>query len=311
MQANSSDAEITLTAALDRFLNACRGRCLATRTLEYYAWELGRAVAWLTAAGAANLADVTPDLLRRYLAGLADRGLKSTSQHAAARALRAWLNFCERDGLLDVNPMRKVSMPKRAATLQPAVSLADVRKLLDACADAQDPLREEAIIRLLVDTGLRASELCALTVGDVAGDRVRVRHGKGGKERVVFLSPSTRRALAEYLSTRPGVAAGDALIISHETGGALTYEGLRQILARLGRRAGVDVHAHALRRTFAVESLRNGADLVRLARLMGHADLVMLQKHYLPLVEADLAAMHAGTSPAAHLDGDAGTGEGH
>jgi site-specific recombinase XerD len=192
-------------------------------------------------------------------------------------------------------------MPKMEHKLLTAVALADVRKLLDACEDSYDPLRDAAIIRLLADTGLRASELCALTVGDVTGRRIAVQHGKGDKARAVFIGDVTRRALAEYLSTRPGVGPGDALFVSLETGGALSYDSLKQVLGRLGHRAGVTVHAHALRRTFAVESLRAGCDLVTLARLMGHKDLVMLQNHYLPLLEADIEAAHDRTSPGDRL----------
>jgi site-specific recombinase XerD len=292
-----------LSTAVEAFLTDCRARRLAVRTTDFYAWQLGQALTWLAGQEVTALADFTADHFRRYLVSLQDRNLAAASQHAAARALRAFLNFCEREDLLTgANPARKVKMPQLDKHTLPAVALADVRKLLDACEDSYDPLRDVAIIRLLTDTGLRAAELCALTVGDVTGKRVQVRHGKGDKARVVFIGDATRRALDAYLSTRPGVGPGDALIVSLETGGALTYIGLRQILARLGKRAGVAVKAHALRRTFAVESLRAGADLIRLARLMGHTDLTQLQKHYLPLLEDDLAATHDRTGPGDRLD---------
>jgi integrase/recombinase XerD len=175
-----------------------------------------------------------------------------------------------------------------------------VRKLLEACEDAKDPLRDRAIVLVLVDTGIRASELCALRVGDLAGSRLFVRHGKGDKARPVFIGDVTRQALTDYLSRR---AAGknEPLFVSHETGGALQYIGLHEILQRLGKRAGVVVACHGLRRTFAVESLRAGCDLVRLAKLMGHSDLTMLERHYLPLLEDDLAAAHRATSPGDRL----------
>jgi len=292
-----------LSTAVDAFLADCRARRLAVRTYEFYEWQLGQARAWLAGHAVTTLADFSADHFRRYLVSLQERNLSAASQHAAARALRALLNFCEREDLLTgANPARKVKMPQLAKHTRPAVALADVRKLLDACEDSYDPLRDVAIIRLLADTGLRAAELCALTVGDVTGKRVQVRHGKGDKDRVVFIGAATRRALDAYLSTRPGVGPGAALLVSLETGGALTYDGLKQLLERLGKRAGVTVHAHALRRTFAVESLRAGCDLVTLARLMGHKDLVMLQTHYLPLLEDDLLAAHDRTGPGDRLD---------
>lgn len=290
-----------LEEAIECFLLDCKARRLAAKTLRFYRQQLAAAVTWLRENDVQDLADVTPAHVRGYVVSLQARGLTPASQHAAVRALKAFLNFCERDDLLRVNPARKLTMPRVPRVIKPSVSLADVGKLIAACAETRNPQRDEAIVRMLVDTGLRAAELCALTVGDLTGRRVRVRGGKGAKDRVVFVGEMTRRALEAYLATRPTLAAGDPLFVSSETGCALTYEGLKQLLERLGARAGVDVHAHALRRTFAVESLRNGADLVRLARLMGHADLVMLQKHYLPLLEDDLAECAAKTAPGDKL----------
>lgn len=83
--------------------------------------------------------------------------------------------------------------------------------------------------------------------------------------------------------------------------GPLTYEALKQLLRGLGERAGVPgVHAHALRRTFAVELLRAGCDLYRVARLLGHTDLQVVQQ-YLPLLHDDLAAAHRAGSPGDRL----------
>lgn len=292
----------TLRAALDGFMLDCDARGLAVKTVEFYRWQLERAVTWLEGQGVRTLGDVTAFHLRGYQVELQKRGLSASSVHAGARSLRAWLYWCEREDLLPgKNPARRVRMPKRPKKQLPAVSRADVSKLLAATEGSVDPLRDKAIILVLVDTGVRASELCGLTVGDLDGNRLMVRNGKGGKDRPTFIGECTKRAVGDYLATRSGAAPSEPLFASLDGGGALSYDGLKQLIERLGLRAGVQVHAHALRRTFAVESLRAGCDLVRLARMMGHADLVMLQSCYLPLLEDDLADAHRRTSPVDNL----------
>ena len=183
---------------------------------------------WLAEQGVTELASVTTDDLRRYLVHLRKSGIAAASQHAGARAVRAWLNWCEKmDMLPGKNPVAKLTMPKRPQTMRPAVSMDDVRKLLEACEDAKDPLRDRAIVLVLVDTGIRASELSALRVGDLAGSRLFVRHGKGDKARPVFIGDVTRQALADYLSGR-NAGKNEPLFVSHETGGALQYIGLHE-----------------------------------------------------------------------------------
>lgn len=308
-----------MTDALDAYLLDCTARNLAPVTVARYGRRCEAAIVFLAGRGVTTLEDLRAADLREYVVSLAKRGLRASTQGIIVRVLRSWLNWCEAQGYFTgKNPMRAVKMPKQACELKPAVSLRDVERLLDACEDARDPLRERAIILLLVDTGLRASELCGLTVGDLAGDRLLV-HGKGGKDRAVFIGDATRHALAEYLGTRPDAGDGDPLFIvavigklrrdaagqeipRNPKGDGFTYQVLRDVLRRLGARAGVNIHnAHAMRRTFAVESLRNGCDLVRLARLMGHSNLTMLERHYLPLLEDDLREAHKRTSPVDRL----------
>ena len=155
----------------------------------------------------------------------------------------------------------------------------------------QRATRDRAIIRVLVDTGIRASELCASRVGDLVGARLFVRHGKGDKARPVFIGDVTRRAVTGYLSQRDVGQERTFVRVARDRRRAARHRATRD-LQRLGKRAGVVVACHGLRRTFAVESLRAGCDLVRVARYMGHSDLTMLERHYLPLLEDDLAAAH-------------------
>jgi len=190
-------------------------------------------------------------------------------------------------------------MPQLPQDLLPPFSRAEARALLDAC----DEERDTALLLVLLDCGVRASELCALNVGDVdlVTGEVRVRRGKGSKDRVTFVGARTRKALLRYLATRPGTQPTAPLFVTLTTGTRLTYWGLRSLLERIGDRAGVDdCDAHRFRRTFAVESLRAGMPVMQLAAMMGHGSLPVLQR-YLRMLTADLQAAHAEHGPVDRL----------
>lgn len=289
-----------LRTALDAFLIDCRTRRLSKATLKFYQWELDRVVSWLEAKGVSTLEKITSTHLRSWLLELQGRDLSAGSQHASARSLKAWLNWCVREDLLTVSAMDKVRMPKRPREVLPAFSAADVGLLLAACRT----FRETALILTLLDSGLRAAELCALQVGDVdlTSGTVRVRQGKGAKDRTTYVSTNTRSALRIMLGERGQPVKSEPLFVSESNkksaaGNMLTTNGLGQILQDIGQRAGVeDCHAHVFRRTFAVFSLRAGCDLMRLARLLGHSDLQVVQR-YLPLAQTDLEEAHAQHNP--------------
>src|SRR5260370_17961721 len=135
------------------------------------------------------------------------------------------------------------------------------------------------MLAVLLDTGVRAAELCTLTLGDVTftpDDAYLLVHGKGRKQREVPLGRTSRRLLHAYIHrVRPTV--GEQHVFLAKGGGALTPNGLDQLLYRLRRRAGdghftgVRVSAHTFSHTYAVRSLEAGADIYKLSRLMGHS----------------------------------------
>lgn len=299
--------DVSLTAARDAFLAECQSR-LAPETIRFYRWGCASFIAWAHDQHIDDLPGVTAPLLREYILDLRTRGRKPATVRAAVRVVRSWFIFLEAEELLPgKNPMGRVKLPKLSKHILPAVPLADVQRLLEAAKQTPTPERDAAIILVLVDSGLRASELCGLAWGDVdlISGRVFIRAGKGDKDRYTFLGVLARGALATYRATVEHAGPRDAVFQragQHFAGGGLRYDGLKAILRRLGAAAGVvNCHAHALRRSFAVEMLRDGADLVRLARLMGHENLTMLTKHYLPLLTDDLADSHREHSPGDHL----------
>ena len=159
-------------------------------------------------------------------------------------------------------------------------------------------LRDMAIVLVLVDTGLRASELCALEWRDYNQEaaRLRVRHGKGDKERFVYLGAASQKALWRFLSSHK-LEHNDPLFPTRE-GTAINRMNLRNLLLVLARNAKVDhVHPHRFRHTFAVAFLRNGGNVFELQRILGHERLDTV-KIYMQLAQSDIATAQRKHSPA-------------
>jgi site-specific recombinase XerD len=232
--------------------------------------------------------------VRSYFAELGKSDLTAWSVHDYARVVRTWLRFLFADGIMATDVMAKVTMPRLAKLVLPAFTPAEVQDLLDACEGAFVPERETALVLFLLDTGVRAAELCALRVADVdtRTGAVTVKAGKGNKDRTAYIGHKARRALLRYFYTRPTAGKDEPLFPAHRTGDPLTPHGLLQVCRRLGKRAEVEgCHPHKFRRTAAIWSLRAGMDLIRLAAMMGHEDLKTL-RGYLKLVESDLQTAH-------------------
>jgi site-specific recombinase XerD len=284
----------TKTEAYESFMLDAKARRCTIRTLEHYKHRLGAFIRFLDDQKINNLSEISSSHIRSHLIALQDRGLTSHSQHAAARAIRAWLNFCVTEGLLTDSPMKRVKMPKLAVVKKPYLSTEDVQKLLHHASD-----REAAIALSLIDTGLRATEFVSLNGSDidVINGTIRVRSGKGNKDRIAFLGNKSRRQLMKFWRKTGRPEDKAPLWVSEKTGKRLTISGLRQILVKLGRRAGVvNSTPHTLRRTFATWAWQGGMDLKSLQHLMGHSDLTVI-KAYLGINDEDLRNAHEKHGP--------------
>jgi site-specific recombinase XerD len=250
---------------------------------------------WLEERGVVDPVGIKPDHIRAFLLEKEQAGRAPLTVHHHAACIKAWCNFLVSEDLLAASPMRKVKMPKVDQTILPAFSPDDVRKLLGATKDRRDT----AIVLCLLDTGCRASEFMALDVADVdlKTGVVRIRLGKGRKDRIAFLGVKARLALTKYLMERGPAGVSEPLWLLKSSGRErtetrLTKNGLRFLLDRLSQRAAVEhCHPHTFRRTFALWSLRAGMNIYALQQIMGHGDLTMLRR-YLALVEQDLQDAH-------------------
>lgn len=211
--------------------------------------------------------------------------------------LRAFFNWLVAEELLAESPMEKLAPPVlRADQVQPFTKQ-QVEVLLQRAQRTKYPRRDEAIVRFLLDTGVRASELCDLKMRDI--DLIEGQAtvlGKGNKKRMVCFGRRTTRALRAYLRDENRMP-DEPLFISERgsTGGAkFTRFGLRQLIERLGEGANLQVgrcSPHVFRHTFAIEFLRNGGNVFTLKQILGHAGL-QITTRYVALAQADIVPLN-------------------
>jgi integrase/recombinase XerC len=313
---------------LDAFLEfLALNRNLSAHTVRAYAADLGQLLDHLAAASGVARADLAArDLDRPAIRGfLSELHRAGASRSTAARklaAVRAFLRYLRREGVIEDDPGSLVPTPKRDVRMPAHLSESEMEALLDA-AVADTPLgrRDRAILELFYASGLRLSEVAGLDLDHVnlSAEMVRVR-GKGGKERIVPFNASTEKAVRRYLGDRELLVRGrerpdgperrsrrsSPLFVNYR-GGRLTARSIdrivRRYVAKSSARTGIS--PHALRHSFATHLLQRGADLRAIQELLGHARLSTTQR-YTHVNAAQLVDVYRKAHPRAGGVGRAG-----
>jgi integrase/recombinase XerC len=291
--------------ALDALDADLRRRALADRTRRAYAIDAGQLAEWATSRELAP-SDIGTRELRRYAAGLSERGQAAASVARKLAALRALFRVQVEVGARGDNPAELIGAPKQPQRLPQVLKPAEVAALLDRIpASTPLELRDRAMFELAYASGLRAEELVSLEVGAVDFDSELVRvEGKGGRTRLVPAGEHALRALEIYLSRgRPAlVDDGQQALFLSKSGHRLSTSDIRRRLAVWARQAGVPplagVHPHALRHSFATHLLEGGADLRAIQELLGHANISTTQV-YTRVESARLRSAYARAHPRA------------
>jgi integrase/recombinase XerD len=262
--------QITLSQAIDGYTIAANARRLSAHTLADYSTTFRKLAQYLKTD---PLASITTYQVRRFLAAQRDISKMGPFTEADIRAMLS-------------------SLDKSKAYSRPGKR--------ECNHSLGSSVRNRAILLVLVDTGLCASELCELRIKDVdLNNRRLIILGKGSKERIIPFSAVTSQAIWRYQATRPKDSTNDFLFVTPE-GQPLDRVGLGKLILRIGERAGVtNAHSHRFRHTFAINLLRNGGNAYALQMMLGHLIMEMVRR-YLALAQADVEAAHRRASPVAN-----------
>ena len=264
------------------FARHLRAEGKAVRTAVIYGQAVTFYSRWLIEQGReATVAELNRAAVREWLAQLAERQELSTVR-TRYKGLHRFCSWLVDEGEIEANPLVGLEPPVAQAKPVPVLSDDDLARILKACAgkDFRDR-RDEAVIRVLLDCGIRVSELCGLTVEAVDLDReMALVTGKGNKVRPVYFGARTARALDRYKRerSRQRHAHLESFFLSQR--GALTPDGVRELINVRGALAGVpDLHPHRFRHTFAHDFLINGGQERDLKRLAGWSSDAMLERY--------------------------------
>ncbi len=276
---------------IDSFLNYLTvEKGFSNNTIEAYHNDLNQLVAF--AGLEANKRSVMPswnnfrreDILS-YLLDLKERNYAVTTVARKIAAVKSFFAFLIAEGNIINNPMENITSPKVGKSLPDAISISQVRQLIDQPTKSSTPeaQRDRAMLELLYASGMRVSELVSLNLNDIdiRGGSVRC-FGKGNKERLVPIYQQAAKAVQEYITqVRPHLVHSNveqALFVNLR-GDRLTRQGLWQILKAYAKSAGLSkqVTPHTLRHSFATHMLSGGADLRSVQELLGHANISTTQ----------------------------------
>jgi tyrosine recombinase XerC len=304
---------------IDGFLESLRyDRNYSPETLRAYASDLAQFDAFLVQERSGGEIRLDHLSLRKYLAVLKAAGYHKSTIARKLACLRSFFAYVQRRGLLDHNPAKLLRTPRQERRLPDFLDEGETAALLRAPAPTTlAGRRDRAILETLYSTGMRVSELAALTRRDVdlAQGMAHVR-GKGGKERLAPLGSYALTAVEEYWSIQdercgrgagpagtepPGGRPGDgAPAFANKHGARLSVRGVRRIVEKYARRAGIakTVSPHTLRHSFATHMLDHGADLRSVQELLGHAHIATTQI-YTHVTTTRLTEVYRRTHPRA------------
>jgi len=247
-------AGLTFDQAVELFGLYCRSKGLAPRTLETYLFALEGLRRFLVSNGGPPGLPDRQDL-RAYITEMLERGLSRGAVRVRMRSIRVFCNFLAREGLVDVSPFEGVEIPRVPEAYSRVLSEEEVAKLVKACRGTSWlDIRNRAILLTFLDTGIRLSELIQLDLEDVnlGSLTLRIRRGKGNKERYVFMGRTLYRALRRWLEKRGYTSFQGALFITRN-GTRIDRRNVQRTIERIARRAGLNgtrVTPHLLRHTF-------------------------------------------------------------
>lgn len=294
---------------LRKFLIAKTVSGRTERTIKYYEKVIANILEKINKTAD----EITTDDIRYYLAIRERRdGVTKTTANNELRCLKSFYMYLQTEEEIEKNPCLKIEQIKTKKVKRPAFTEMEVEKIRAAC----ETTREVAIVEILLSTGCRVTELTQMKINELKQDSIIV-HGKGEKDRTVYLNAKAVMALEKYLKERKdtnpyifckGIKTVGAPVKKGENqkvlkewykypekvekDGHQDKSAIENVVRKIGKRAGVKkVHPHRFRRTCATFALRRGMPIEQVSKMLGHENISTTQI-YLDLTEEELQQAH-------------------
>lgn len=274
---------MTLVDSHTRFIDSLRNAGKANATVIAYGKDIEQLVDFVSKKGKLQSEEVSSEDINEFKEVLSKQRYTGKSISRKINSIKAFFRFLIAEGDLKSNPAEVVSHPKFEQAPPRILSRIEYRALRDAC---RGDARIAAIVELLLQTGMRISELAALSLNDVDFDRniIFIKAQDSRASRKVPMNKSAKTALSAYIQVRP--RAREKTIFLTKTCRPFLVRNIRTAIDRYFRLAGIKgAKVNDLRHTFIVEQLKAGTPLVYVSQLVGHKRITTTEK-YLKLIEA-------------------------
>ena len=262
------------TTELMHYRRALKRKNYSAHTLKNYVNIIDHFMRWLTVP----LSEVTPKEIGLYIDHLLRKRRTPKTITCHLKTIRLFFDYLiNEEGRKRVNPVTRISL-RLPKPLPRHLKDEQVRKLFAVITDRRD----RAMFMLMLRCGLRVEEVAHLTVDAIEYPRrqILISQGKGGKDRVVYMSEDARSALLGYLEKRSSKAKGVFLVQKGTMKGRpLSVRGIQKRIEYYARKSSLDVSCHWLRHTMATQLLNADADLVTIQDLLGHGQITTTQRY--------------------------------
>lgn len=288
----------------------CYSRNYTVKTMKNKEQEFNQFKKWVDKINITKLDEVTTEVLQEYHTDKLKKGLKPQSIISTSKQIRAFFNWCVSVDYLKENPMGKVELPKVSKQIIEAFSSQEVYKLIE-CSSYKNYIeaRNKLIIAIMVDTGVRVTELTNMKEDHIGIDKIYVL-GKGRKERYLSISPVLKRIMIRYDRLKnqyfeDKMIKDDYYILNYR-GHQMSNTGLWLVCKKAGKRTKIkDVHPHKFRHYFAITSLKVGKiDIHSLSLLLGHSDIATTEIYLRSFRNDDLLHQAKSSSPLMNMHKD-------
>ncbi|OOM76606.1 tyrosine-type recombinase/integrase [Clostridium sp. BL-8] len=257
--------------------------------------------------------DVNTIHVKNYIVGLRKAKRKPSYINSVIKTLQAFYKYSKEQGFIKVSPITDVKLLKENKPIINVFTEDEIKRMLDTCKGNRFlAIRDKAILCTLIDCGVRCTELLNLQLNDMNENYITIREPKNRKDRIVSISPYTKKAIIRYLRCRESyfinknLDKNDYIFLSYR-GRQLTVEAIERIVKTAGKKANVNEQVrcspHTLRHFYAVYSLKHDLDLYSLSINLGHSNVSITSKYLRGLKDKEIVQMSADKSPLKNIYG--------
>lgn len=279
--------------AIKEFLIEIEVRKYSPRTIRSYRVNLGLFLRFCQdKAHVTEIEDLSLAIVKQFKLFMSESGRKGTYINSLLKSIKSFTQYCYDEGYGGFNTKRNFSWCKEEKTVITAFSVEDVRKLLRSCRGNDFlSLRDNALITMFFETGIRCLELCFIRDADIHDDYIII-NGKNHKQRVVPITPILKKAMLRYQGAREQYfmlrPREDSFFLSFH-GRQLTVSAIENILKKHGEGIeNIRVSPHTCRHFYAQQQVKMGTDLYTISRLLGHENISITQTYLNSLRDQDV-----------------------